>query len=174
MQQFDLSVWLQDKSRKVVTRNGIEAEIIHDKYPLVAIINSVAYNFDNDGKFKSNKSEHRYDLFFADENKELTEFEEVIYQHICTTVTACDGKVYGDKELKPIVKGIAKELIDLARKEILKDLPKWKKTEETMGLPDGDGVVKIDEDGKIICMDVVWEGEYFITLQSLKFLPKEE
>lgn len=119
MEQFSLKKWLQDKSRKVITRNGMEAEIIHDSFPLVAIINGVAYNFDHDGKFQSNKTNHKYDLFFADE--ELTELEKAIYQYICTIVTACDGEVYGDKELKPIVKEIAKELRDLAIKEIEKE-----------------------------------------------------
>lgn len=66
----------------------------------------------------------------------------------------------------------AKSLLNLARKELFGDLPKWKKAEETICLPDG--AVKIDEDGKIICMDAVCEGEYFIMLQSLKSLQKEE
>lgn len=155
MQQFDLSLWLQDKSRKIVTRSGVEAEIIHDKYPLVAIINGVAYNFDNDGKFQSNRAKHPYDLFFVDE--ELTEFEKELQTIISEAShwTSDDGSIstycqFGDKEIKKI----SVQLLDLARKELqpefdkemdkmlaetdkvvyqkgredaLKDLPKWKK-----------------------------------------------
>ena len=58
------------------------------------------------------------------------------------------------------------------KQDALKDLPKFKKAKENRDLPDG--VVKIDEDGKIIYSDMVWGGEYFIMLQSLRSLQKEE
>lgn len=114
MKKFSLDKWLQDKSHKVVTRSGVEAEIIHDKYPLVAIINGVAYNFDNDGKFQSNKSNHKYDLFFADEEEKLNEFEKVVQSML-------NEPHFQDIE---VVKQFSKTLLDLARKELLKDLPK--------------------------------------------------
>jgi len=109
MEQFNLEEWFKNKSRKVVTRDGTEAEIIHDKYPLVAIINGVAYNFDNDGKFQSNKSNHKYDLFFEDEKGELTEFEKEMQEHYFPELD--------DFELKRFTKGI----LDLARKELEKN-----------------------------------------------------
>lgn len=144
------------------------------------------------------------DLFFADEEGGLNEFEKEL-QIIISEAShwaSEDGSIstycqFGDKEIKKI----STQVLDLARKEIrkeqqeklgtlempidvtepyyikgkqdvLKDLPKWKKTKENRSLPDG--AVKIDEDGKIIYSDMVWKGEYFIMLQSLKSLPKEE
>jgi hypothetical protein len=72
-------------------------------------------------------------------------------------------------------KAKAQGLLDNYKKgkqDALKDFPKWKKAKESRYLPDG--VVKIDKDGKIIHSDVVWEEEYFIILQSLESLQKEE
>lgn len=145
MEQFSLDKYLENPSRKVVTRRGNPVRIIctdrkhgEDDLPIVFL-----EECSNGGEFlltcKSDGTpdyNHAtlYDLFFADEKEELTEFEKAIYQYICTIVTACDGEVYGDKELKPIVKEIAKDLLDLARKELLKDLPKWKKS--TLPIPD--------------------------------------
>jgi len=126
--------------------------------------------------------------------EELTEFEKAIYIDICTIVTACNGNVYGDKELKPIVKGIAKDLLDLARKELeserdrtceeailsqvysegyeqgkqdtLKDLPKWKKS--TLPIPDEE--YPIGFNGKYFC----YKG-YCVDYEKLfEILPKEE
>lgn len=125
MEQFSLEKWLQDKSRKVVTRDGrpvrilcIDCGVLESQPILVEITCSgnkkvLEYYYINGTTQYKNLN-----LFFADEEDELTEFEKAIYLDICTIVTACDGNVYGDKELKPIVKGFAKELIDLARKEL--------------------------------------------------------
>ena len=44
--------------------------------------------------------------------------EKWLQNNIRKVVTTCDGEVYGDKELKPIVKEIAEEPLDLARKEL--------------------------------------------------------
>lgn len=114
MEKFNLSEWLQDKSRKVVTRSGIEVEIIHDENPLVAIINGVAYNFVSNGKFQSNKSNHKYDLFFADEEEELTEFEKMLRY-----VLECySGHEFASESEIETLKLNAKSLLDLARKEL--------------------------------------------------------
>lgn len=135
MEQFSLEKYLENPSRKITTRYGDrEVRIIctdrKDKRPIVALM----IDLDDGSEYITSHSingliddEEKYpdkrDLFFADEEK-LTEFEEAIYQHICTIVTACDGEVYGNKELKPIVKGIAKGLLDLAKKQIEKEITK--------------------------------------------------
>lgn len=126
MEQFSLEKWLQNKSRKVVTRDGRPVRIVcWDKlghYPIIGCIKDL-YNdeyvetYTIDGVCSLNYND-KNDLFFADEKEELTEFEKAIYQYICTIVTACDGNVFGNKELKPIAKETAKDLLDLARKEI--------------------------------------------------------
>ena len=125
--------------------------------------------------------------------EEWTEFEKAIYIDICTIVTACNGNVYGDKELKPIVKGISKDLLDLARKKLqpefdkemdkmlaetdkvvyqkgqqdaLKDLPKWKKS--TLPIPDEEYPTGFN--GKYFC----YKG-YCVDYEKLfETLPKEE
>lgn len=132
MEQFSLEKYLENPSRKVVTRDGREVEILKTDFRGYKQIIGVIKNRDNkddevarwdgQGYFKSLFGESKYDLFFVDEGEKLTEFEKAIYQYICSIVTACDGEVFGDKELKPIVKGIAKELLDLARKELEKDI----------------------------------------------------
>lgn len=252
MEQFDLEKWLENPSRKVVTRNGKPVRIVCwdklGKYPIIACIEysekyedfetytikGLKYSFDCD----------KNDLFFADEEKDiirvfksetdeepetieipfgvkdsefisgtytipegckariegnkviiekiqkeenLTEFEKAIYQYICIIVNACDGNIYGDKELKPIVKVIAKELFDLARKELqpefeaeldkaykcadkvqyengkkdaLKSLPKWRR--------DCFHNITSVVDGRL------YYNGYYIDINELEKLPKVE
>jgi len=206
MEKFNLSEWLKDKSRKVVTRRGNPVRIIctdrkhgEDDLPIVFLEESNGGEFlltcKSNGRDGSSKDyDTQYDLFFADEEEELTEFEKAIYIDICTIVTACNGNVYGDKELKPIVKGIAKDFLDLARKEFeserdrtceeailsqvysegyeqgkqdaLKDLPKWKKS--TLPIPDEEYPTGFN--GKYFC----YKG-YCVDYKKLfEILPKEE
>ena len=186
MEHFSLEKWLQDKSRKVVTRDGrsvrivcTDSPILH--HPIVGFVECDLFTWTDDGKvIYGDKCENKNDLFFAEDKEELTEFEKAIYIDICTIVTACNGNVYGDKELKPIVKGIAKELLDLARKELekeigdkcweaylkgeeetLKDLPKWKK------------ITKSEQN--YLAYGYLSHDGYYLSIQELKDkLPKEE
>ena len=129
MEQFSLKKWLQDKSRRIVTRSGVEAEIIHDKYPLVAIINGVAYNFDNDGKLQLNKTNHKYDLFFVDEEKKLSDFEKAMIQfsHERNSLIQFEHTM---EEINAHLYLYYEKLLDLARKEIRKEEPISKDLEE--------------------------------------------
>jgi hypothetical protein len=79
---------------------------------------------------------------------------------------------YRDGEGREVILHYEKEILDLVKNEVLKDFPKWKKAKESRHSPYG--AVKIDEDGEIIYSDIIWKGEYFIMLQSLKTLSKEE
>lgn len=182
MQQFDLSLWLQDKSRKVVTRRGNPVRIIctdrkhgEDELPVVFL-----EECSNGGEFllscKSDgtSDEHyatQYDLFFADEEEELTEFEERIYTLIN----------FSDPDNFPSIKEVKEEseiLLDLAREEILKDLPKWKK------MPSGiQGNNKLEptylirtDYGFYFTSSCLSESEnnMYIELVELEKLPKEE
>lgn len=196
MERFSLYKWLQDKSRKVFTRDGRLVRIIctdrkarsGNIVGLVGEDESIIYVWQNDGTHAVSGIDAN-DLFFADEEKELTEFEKAIYQYICAIVTACDGNVYGDGELKPIVKEIAKDLLGLARNEIekvdwktslssykngyeqgkqdaLKDFPKWKKS--TLPIPDEEYPTGFN--GKYFC----YKG-YCVDYEKLfETLPKEE
>ena len=214
MQQFSLEKWLKDKSRKVLTRDGREVEILKTDFRGYKQIVGVVKNRDNkddeveqwdgQGNFRGLFGESKYDLFFADEEEELTEFENYI-KSLLEAFGSQEG--YRCTLSYESVKRCGKELLALARKELeanyytkvvddrvvfksdlhdrdlqtaydmgkqdtLKDLPKWKKAKENLEF--SDNVVKMDEYGNILCFDIVWVGEYYIDIQSLKSLPKEE
>ena len=89
MKQFNLEEWLQDKSRKVVTRDRRPVRILctdakaKDGCCIIAAIETdgeeEGYQFYENGRAYSSKSciEDCADLFFADEEEELTEFEKM-------------------------------------------------------------------------------------------------
>lgn len=79
MKQFNLEEWLQDKSRKVVTRNGRPVRIVcWDKlgteYPIVALVDvgdvEIAFSFTEKGYYDIDEQPHPYDLFLLSEKKE--------------------------------------------------------------------------------------------------------
>lgn len=81
MQQFNLDTWLQDKSRKVVTRDGRSVRIIcwdaKNSKPIIALVLTRSINrrqFDelpvsyfNDGTYYGRATEDFLDLFFVNE-----------------------------------------------------------------------------------------------------------
>lgn len=125
MQQFSLEKWLENPSRKVVTRRGNPVRIIctdrkhgEDDLPIVFLEESNGGEFlltcRNDGR--CDNYDTQYDLFFADEKEELTEFEKELEKfraHILTT----SGEKY-DKNGECVIKNVSKTLLDLARKEL--------------------------------------------------------
>lgn len=83
MKKFDLSLWLQDKSRKVVTREGIEVTIemtditIHGmSHMILGKYGDIYEIWHSNGRINYTGSNCNLDLFFPDEEKELTEFEQ--------------------------------------------------------------------------------------------------
>lgn len=73
MTPFDLEEYLNDPSRKIVTREGGEAKIIHvgaddSPYPILASVDMGMYIdntfYNKDGKYFDNGDESRFDLFF--------------------------------------------------------------------------------------------------------------
>lgn len=196
MEQFSLDKWLQDKSRKVVTREGKDVEIIHTNspvthHPIVGFIDKSIYTWTIDGKLIYGKKEQdKNDLFFADEEEELTEFE---------------------KELKAMIQDVERgyfidesfdfwknRLLDLAKKELekedwrkplrlykngyeqgkrdaLKDLPKWKKFGcGIAGNPDIDVFLIRNDNGTYYTSKVLSSCCTYIELNELDKLPKEE
>ena len=138
MERFNLNTWLEDKSRKIVTRDGKPARIIcydvkqgkDDCYvPIIALVDKgeeigeMSYYYSEDGSFLRNPNQtHNLDLFFADEEEELTELQK-------TLEADCDyyAKLYNDgytrEELREWIKCWCHRIIDLARKEIEKENP---------------------------------------------------
>ena len=130
MEQFNLDKWLKDKSRKVVTRDGRNVRIIcwdaKNSKPIVALVltrsisrrefDEHTINYYNNGTYYGGGvNEDFLDLFFADEEEELTDFEK----HVQAVMMNC-GLVGCTKSYKDIdaVKATSKHLLDLARKEI--------------------------------------------------------
>lgn len=172
MRKFDLSLWLQDKSRKVVTRDGRPVRIIcSDRKAksgnivgLVEEDESLIYVWDNNGNHIVSGFD-KNDLFFADEeekpqSKELTEFEDKLLSF------ALMFSANIEEEKIEYVKESAKILLDLARKEILKDLPKWKKV--NVFVSNEFGLATRDDDL------IITHNGYQIKLSDLETLPKEE
>lgn len=126
MERFNLTTWLEDKSRKIVTRDGKQARIIcydvkqgkDDCYvPIIALVDKgeeigeMSFYYSEDGSFLRNPNQtHNLDLFFADE-EELTEFEKAMQEYYFPEID--------DFDLKRFAKGI----LDLARKELEKENP---------------------------------------------------
>jgi hypothetical protein len=214
MQQFNLSIWLQDKSRKIVTRDGRSVRIVcWDRkttyWKIVGLVTSPDGSTENPFTYDviGNESDgclhdHKNDLFFADEEEELTEFEKAIKK----LIESCCNEVEEANITNAGAKEISSHLLDLARKELeanyytkvlddrvvfksdlhdrdmqgayelgkqdaLKDLPKWRKAEKDEEL---DCHVAIQQDGRVVLSDFVQKDEYYITLNVLKALPKEE
>jgi hypothetical protein len=126
MEQFSLEKYLENSSRKVVTRSGHNVRILctdqRGNMPIVALVEFETLDgvqlFYHDGK---NESHREYDLFFADEEDELTEFERELQTIISEAShwTSDDGSIstycqFGDKEIKRI----SAQILDLAKKEI--------------------------------------------------------
>lgn len=157
MEQFSLDTWLQDKSRKVVTRDGKPVRIVcwdlKCNTPIIAAIQwnqerEDCYCYNTKGRCANNEGE--LDLFFADEEDELTEFEKEIKKimdYWCNEVEEAIITNAGIKE-------ISSHLLDLARKEILKDLPKWKRQQPNEKYIHNKG--------------------WYLTWRELEKLPKEE
>lgn len=180
MEQFNLDKWLKDKSRKVTTRLGNrEVRIIcwdrknNSNRPVITLMIDPDGNeyttFHTKNGFVDEKEKYidKRDLFFAEEEEELTEFEKAMINIVFKYKYWSNSK----DEVKQYIKKDSKPLLDLAIKEILKDLPKWKKAEKDEEL---DCHVAIQQDGMVVLSDFVQKDEYYITLDVLKRLPKEE
>lgn len=80
-----------------------------------------------------------------------------------------------DKEIDKAYKNIDTIVYDNGYKqgqyEIMEDLPKWKKAKKDEEL---DCHVAIQQDDRVVLSDFVQKDEYYITLDILKTLPKEE
>ncbi len=129
MEQFSLEKYLENQSRKVVTRDGRPVRILDynlkgDKHICIAVddeiqesITAVDINghclIDGNGWHESN-----FDLFFADEEEELTEFEKQLGVYIYFTKLSCEF----NKEEKKYIRDAANTLLNLARKELEKDI----------------------------------------------------
>lgn len=138
MERFDLNTWLEDKSRKIVTRDGKQVRIIcydvkqgkqdEDDYnvPIIALVDrgeefgEMCLFYSEDGRFLRNPSHtlNNFDLFFADEEEKLTDFEKAVEKTMPYKIP-----IY-------MLKSTSQQLLELARKEIEKSF--WSEEDEKM------------------------------------------
>lgn len=180
MEQFSLEKWLENPSRKIVTRQGKSVRIIctdrrHiDSWPIVALEDYGDGEFviyaNIDGRTDM-CSENIHDLFFADEKEELTKFELRLLSSL--DYTRKFRRDFSNADMTKIIKDVTKELLDLARKELLKDLPKWKKATEYKEFEINEACILDDDIYPIIATNVNI-GEYYLKLDELKKLPLEK
>lgn len=192
MEQFSLEKYLENPSRKIVTRDGRSVRIIctdaNEETPIAALVtvNDMGRDklatalYTKDGRYGGGNS--HYDLFFADEEERLSEFEKSLSDII--------GFWQQGNYVSKDIKTDAKKLLDLARKELekevgdkcweahlegekeaLESLPKWKKATEHKDL---EKHIAILEEDKVLLSNYLEEGDYYIELSDLKTLPKEE
>jgi hypothetical protein len=209
MEKFSLEKWLKNKSHKVVTKDGRPVRIVcWDRntayWKIVGLVTSSDYSTDeiacyydvNGNELYSSLNGHKNDLFFADEEKKLTEFEKAMKEYYFPELD--------DFDLKRFAKGI----LDLARKELeknyytkvlddrmvfkselhstdlqaaydmgkqdaLKSMPKWKKATEDKDFEINEACILNDDIYPIIATNVNI-GEYYLELDELKNLPLEE
>lgn len=193
-QKFDLSLWLQDKSRKVVTRGGKPVRIVcWDKlgdFPIIACIkysddyeDFESYNIDG-SKYSYNR-EDQNDLFFADEEEKLTEFEKKLVDLVSGW---CDSHIETPEEY---INKHSQTLLDLARKELQPEfeteLDKAYKTQDDVVYRNGYAQGKQDTLKETLESLPKWKkitdetnlsltlsnGEYYLPLEDLEKLPKE-
>lgn len=135
MQQFNLDIWLQDKSRKVVTRDGKQVRIVcWDRnttyWKIIGLVTSPDGSTENPYTYDVNGNEsdgclhdHKNDLFFADEEKRLSKFEKVMIQfsHERNSLIQFEHTV---EEINAHLYLYYKKLLDLARKELQPEFEK--------------------------------------------------
>ena len=125
---FDLDSWLADKSQKIVTRDGKPVRIICTDAKgsmrtddVIALIGGELgseniYRYYSNGTLISKahpKIASKYDLFLVTDEPELTEFEQRIEMHLAYA----ERGMHDSNDIQDI-KDTAKELLDLARKQL--------------------------------------------------------
>lgn len=216
MEQFNLDTWLQDKSRKICTRDGRPVRIIctdrkgksGNIVGLVGKDESLIYVWNNDGKHIVSEIPDN-DLFFADEEEKpqsieipFGAFDSEFIKDEYYIPEGCEARIEGNKviiervqkedELTEFEKEVdaiidenikrniglkyeARNLLDLAREEISKDnviitLSEWKTlAEKFKDLPKWKKIT--DETNLSLTLS---NGEYYLPLEDLENLPKEE
>lgn len=167
MERFSLEKYLENPSRKVVTRDGRSVRVVctdspDEVFPIVGFVENeiTTRMWQATGEY-NNIPDCVYDLFFADEEKKLADFEKELEKMM---VSFSNGNLGSDaiKEMpKQKLHDYAHRLLDLARKEIEQDLPKWKK------------ITKREQN--YLVYGYLSNDEYYLRIQELKDkLPKEE
>ena len=143
---------------KAILECGIEAEILAwDKpgeYPIICVAkkdDAIPFRTDGNGKAYHYPEGANYsNLFLVTPAPELTEFEKMVREAI-----EYDPETSSEEEIEQAVRGYAEDILELAKKEALKDLPKWSKNAITRGCAaiDISGLTRADyirREGKLL------------------------
>lgn len=171
MEQFSIEKYLENPSRKVVTRRGNPVRIIctdrkhgEDELPVVFLeeCNGGEFLLTCKSNGRSDNYDTQYDLFFADE-EELTEFEGGLFS-LVSEFWQKYALLKEEVDIAELVKENSKELLDLAKKELLKDFPMWKKCDDNLSYSHIGGLNN----------RYLIKNGYCIKISDLETLPKEE
>lgn len=159
---FDIKFKPQIESGKykVVTEDDEPARIIcwdstiNKERPIIAIVfNDQIEQYKADGRYDNEYDTSNYDLFIVTPEPELSEFEKAV------------AKYRPQSDTKETIQRIASELLACARKETLKDLPRWKKKT----IEKGQGMVDVSSLEKI---DYIRINGYLMKIEDLEKLPR--
>jgi hypothetical protein len=121
---FQLETWLKDKSQKVETGVGEPVRILcTNAAGLLSIIGNVGENSENlqrwteKGQYHVGINTPDKDLFIIASEEELSEFEMAIHRRL----NLMNGEHLLATELLEETKGMAAELLELAKKELVKE-----------------------------------------------------
>ena len=162
MEPFNLEKWLKNKGRKIITRDGRSVRIVcwdspNKAFPIVGFINNnpTVFVWDNYGYSSAGHVESKNDLFFANEEEDEFETTMISFSH------AMFDYLLDTTNMKVDVKEWKNKLIDLAKKELLEEVPMWKK------------ITKKEQN--YLAYGYLSNDEYYLSIQELKDkLPKEE
>ena len=134
MEQFNLDTWLQNKSRRVVTRDGRTVEILKwtrkDRvHPIIfTVIDSngteQAHYCNADGICMTRTRPNDLDLFFSDDD-DLTDFESKLYSMISDVWQ--DYMLGNEVNLVQVVKENSTDILKSAKDEFLDGLQECQK-----------------------------------------------
>lgn len=183
MEQFSLEKYLENPSRKVVTRDRRPVRILDynlkgDKRICIAVDDKTQESIttvDENGHCLIDETGYHassFDLFFASED-ELTEFKKIMieFSHARNSLIQFERPM---EEITANLYRYSEKLFNLARKELLKDLPKWKKATEHKDVIDVKKPIVVIVDDKVLLSSYIEKDDYYIELDNLKTLPKEE
>ena len=193
MEQFSLEKYLENPNCKIVTRDGRQATILkcnaeNTRFPIIGTIitNGIEEPYswtENGGTMIPEFGEIQSDIFFANEENGLTEFERELEMMM---VSFSNGNLGSDvrKEMpKQMLHDYAHRLLDLARKEILEEFRSREELFYKNGFEIGresalKDLPKLRKDCFHNITSVVdgrlYYNGYYIDINELEKLPKED
>lgn len=153
---------------KVATLNGDDVKIIYwggdENYPIVALINGFAHNFNYNGE----REDDAQTIYLYVDDGDLSELEDYLIG------VASDARNYPGKAKWSIAGDHSKKIYEVCKKQILRDIPKWRR------VPENYKDAGIEKDYLIYNKfygvgfgTKLYPGDYYLLPNDLIGLPKE-